>query len=143
MRTLLLLMTCCAAVPACRTDPVTARYPVHCFQSVRADGSTVSLQFIEYVDAVVGIFDYAFEDQDGAYGTFTGTLADNVINAEWSYAIEGAQQIERILIRVDGNRAYRAHGELVADESGELSLKDPGNPAWSESLSRVSCDREY
>ena len=106
------------------------------------DGSIVSLQYIEYFDEVVGIFDYAFEEQDSAYGTFTGTLADNVITARWNYAVEGAQQMEWILIRVDGNLAYRAHGELVADESGEMSLKDPASPAWSETMSRVRCGRE-
>jgi hypothetical protein len=125
---------------SCSSGPGVARYPVHCFQYLLDDGSVISLQYIEYIGEVIGVLDYAFEQKDNAYGTFTGSLADNVITAKWNYTVEGAHQEEVIMIRVDADKAYRAHGELIVGEEGVLSLRDTENVTWSDVMYRVSCD---
>jgi hypothetical protein len=140
MKMLQSIVLCSLGMIGCSSGPVVARYPVHCFQGLLDDGSVISLQYIEYIGEVIGVLDYAFEQKDSAYGTFTGSLVDNVITAKWNYTVEGAHQEEVILIRVDADNAYRAHGELVVGKEGVLSLVDTESVTWSDVMYRVSCD---
>jgi hypothetical protein len=128
-----------ASCAAGTSQPARPVYPVHCFQEILDDGSVISLEYIEYVDVVVGILDYAFAEKDNAYGAFSGTLTGRVIAAKWSFSIEGARQDQWILIKVDGDRAYRAYGELVAVD-GVLKFDDLDKLTWSDEMHRVRCN---
>ncbi len=100
----------------------------------------MSLQYIEYQDEVVGILDYAFAEKDGAHGTFRGKKEGEMINAKWDYMVEGATQSEAIMIKLEGDKAVKASGELVEGKDGVLSLKDATKATWAETFSRVDCD---
>jgi hypothetical protein len=131
-----------AAKPAEAAVPVVpkAKFAVHCFEQRFPDGSVLSFQYTDYYDDVVGILDYAFAEKDGAHGTFKGKKKDNLITATWSYMIEGSNQTEEILIKIEGDKAIKASGELVEGKDGKLSLKDPAAATWAETFTRVQCD---
>lgn len=131
-----------AAAPAAAAESTSpqAKFPVHCFENRMPDGSVLSFQYTEYYDEIVGILDYSFYEKDGAHGTFKGTKAGNLITATWSYTIEGSEQAEEILFKIEGDKALKASGELTEGESGGLVLKDPATVKWEETFTRVRCD---
>ena len=126
--------------PAAGNAPSKGKFPVHCFEIRESDGSVLSFQYTEYYDQIVGILDYSFYDKDGAHGTFEGKKEGDIIAATWSYTIEGSPQKEKILIRIDGDRARRAQGELTEEKDGTLRLKNPSAATWDEVFTRVQCD---
>jgi hypothetical protein len=104
------------------------------------DGSVLSFQYTEYYDEVVGILDYSFSEKDGAHGTFKGKKEGNIIIADWSYMVEGSNQTEEIMVKIEGDKALKASGELKEGKGGVLSLKDPASATWEETFTRVRCD---
>lgn len=129
--------------PAPKPEPAPApkaKFPVHCFEQRMSDGSVLSFQYTEYYDDVVGILDYTFAQKDGAHGTFVGKKEGNIIKATWSYVVEGSNQKEEIMVRVQGDKAVKASGELTEGKGGMLMLKDPATATWEESFTRVQCD---
>lgn len=128
-----------AAPPAASTSP-RAKFPVNCFEQRLPDGSVLSFQYTEYYDQVVGILDYTFAEKDGAHGTFTGKKEGDIITATWSYVVEGSSQREEIMVKIDGDMARKASGELVESKDGVLRLKDAASAEWQETFTRVQCD---
>ncbi len=100
----------------------------------------LSLQYTEYYEDIVGILDYSFYDKDGAHGTFKGKKEGDIITATWTYTIEGSEQSELIMIKIEGDKALKASGELVEGKDGVLQLKDAAHASWQETLTRVQCD---
>ncbi|MFN8304922.1 MAG: hypothetical protein U0U46_20735 [Saprospiraceae bacterium] len=129
-----------APAPAPAAEVAKARFPVHCYEQKLPDGSTISFQYTEYYDDVVGILDYSFYEKDGAHGTFKGKKEGNLIKATWNYLVEGATQSEEILVRIDGDKAAKASGELMEGKDGTLMLKDPATATWEETFLQVQCD---
>jgi hypothetical protein len=131
-----------AAPPAETAEPTVpkAKFAVNCFEQRFPDGSVLSFQYTEYDDDVVGILDFSFAEKDGAHGTLKGKKKDNLITATWSYTVEGSNQTEEILIKIEGDKAMKASGELVEGKDGKLSLKDPATATWAETFTRVQCD---
>ncbi|MCC6461000.1 MAG: hypothetical protein IT260_11050 [Saprospiraceae bacterium] len=129
-----------APAPAIPPAVPKAKFAVHCFEQHLPDSSVFSLHYTVYYETIVGILDYTFTDKDGAHGTFTGTLTDNVISATWNYSIEGSEQTEEILIKIEGDKAYRGYGELQEGKDGHLTLKDPSQVKWEDAFTRVQCD---
>lgn len=132
------------APPAAGVTPETAspkaKFPVHCFEIRESDGSVLSFQYTEYYDEIVGILDYSFYDKDGAHGTFKGTKEGNLITVTWSFTIEGSEQTEVVLFKIEGDKAFRGYGELTEGEAGTMVLKDPAKVSWDEAFTRVQCD---
>ena len=124
------------------TAPVTnkAKFAVNCFEDRLPDGSVLSFQYTDYYDDIVGILDYSFAEKDGAHGTFKGKKAGNIITATWNYVVEGSNQTEEIMVKIEGDKAYKASGELVEAADGTLKLKDAAKAEWVELFSRVQCD---
>ena len=54
--------------------------------------------------------------------------------------MEGSDQVQEILVRVEGDRALKANGELTEGRDRVLRLKDPAAAAFNESFTRVRCD---
>lgn len=126
--------------PAAAPAVPKAKFATHCFEQHLPDSSVFCLYYTVYYDEITGILDYTFTDKDGAHGTFKGTMNDNLITATWDYVVEGSHQTEDILIKIEGDKAYRANGELKEDKDGRLSLKDPSKVNWDEVYTRVQCD---
>lgn len=136
------------AAPATTTpaaaEPVAekakAKFPVNCFEERLPDGSVLSFHYTDYYDDIVGILDYSFAEKDGAHGTFKGKKEGNIITATWNYVVEGANQSEEIMVKLEGDKALKASGELVEAADGTLKLKDAANATWAETFTRVQCD---
>lgn len=126
--------------PAQETAAEKAKFPVHCFEQRFPDGSVISFQYTEYYEDVVGILDYSYAEKDGAHGTFKGAMEGNMITATWNYIVEGSNQTEIVLFKIEGDKALKASGELEEYESGKLRLKDPATAKWEETFERVECD---
>lgn len=144
-----LLFTACntpspapAPAPAPKPAPelAKAKFPVNCFENRMPDGSVISFQYTEYYDDIVGILDYTFTDKDGAHGTFKGKKEGDIITATWNYTIEGSEQTEQVMFKIEGDKATRASGELTEGKDGSLHMKDPAHAKWEETFSRVRCD---
>ena len=129
-----------AAAPTPAPEVAKSKFPVNCFENKMPDGSTLSLQYTEYYEEIVGILDYSFYDKDGAHGTFKGKKEGDIITAAWTYTVEGSEQTEQIMIKIEGDKAMKASGELVEGKDGALQLKDPAQATWQETLTRVQCD---
>ncbi len=117
-----------------------AKFPVNCFEQRYPDGSVLSFQYTEYFEDVVGILDYSFAEKDGAHGTFKGTKEGNVITATWNYIVEGSNQTEEEMFKIEVDKALKASGELEEYESGKLKMKDPSKATWEETFTKVDCD---
>lgn len=133
------------AEPAAETTPTTdttaaqSQFSAHCYESRMPDGSALSFQFFDYYGEVVGILDYTFAEKDGAHGTIKGTRDGNMITAKWSYTVEGSEQAEEVVFKLENNKAFKGNGELVEGEDGTLRLKDPAKATWEESFDQVNC----
>jgi hypothetical protein len=113
---------------------------MHCFENRLPDGSVLSFSYAATGGRVAGILECAFAQKDGAHGTFRGRIDGGVITALWAHTIEGSDQVQEIVVRVEGDRAVKANGELTQGLDQVLRLKDPGAAAFSESFTRVRCD---
>jgi hypothetical protein len=159
MRTIILASALCALflaacepaqqapAPSATTTPAVAepaaakaKFPVNCYEQRFPDGSVLSFHYTDYYDDIVGILDYSFAEKDGAHGTFKGKKEGNIITATWNYMVEGSNQTEEIMVKLEGDKALKASGELVEAADGTLKLKDAANATWAETFTRVQCD---
>ena len=92
-------------------EPPLGAMPMHCFENRLPDGSVVSFHYAQTGERVAGILDYAFVQKDSALGTFRGRIDGGTITALWAHTVEGSDQVQEILIRVEGDRALKANGE--------------------------------
>lgn len=127
-------------VEADTTAAAKAKFPVHCYEQRFPDGSVLSFQYTEYYERIVGILDYSFAEKDGAHGTLKGTKDGDLITATWSYTVEGSNQEEVVLFKIEGDKALKASGELMEEADGTLVLKDPTTATWEETFKQVECD---
>jgi hypothetical protein len=135
--------TSTTAAPAAADQSAGSRratLAVHCYETRTADGSVFSFQYTDYVGEVVGILDYAFHEKDGAHGTFRGRRAGDLITARWTHTVEGTTQTQEVLIRLEGDRAVKANGDLAEGPDGVLRLKDSAAAVFNEAFARVQCD---
>jgi hypothetical protein len=121
-------------------EPPVAAMAMHCFENRLPDGSVVSFHYAHTGERVVGILDYAFVQKDSAHGTFRGRLDGGTITALWAHTVEGSDQVQEVLVRVEGDRALKANGELTEGRDRVQRLKDPAAAAFNESFTRVRCD---
>lgn len=75
----------------------------------------------------------------GAYGNLTAAVRpDGIIHATWNYEIEGSQQSEEQLMKLDGDTLYLGNGELEEHGPGQMVLKDPGKVVFEKALKEVT-----
>lgn len=59
------------------------------------------------------------KDMDGAHGTVEGTIKDDTIRAIYSYTIEGSEQSEEQIYKLQGNKLLVGEGEMKEDPKNE------------------------
>jgi len=100
------------------------------------DTTTVKLTIIG--KEVIGTYNWIPAGKDAARGTLTGTIDNKIITAIYDYVIEGSQQKEEMILKMQINQLLVKRGEL-AEMDGVLKLKDPANAKFSEAIPRVIC----
>lgn len=79
-------------------------------------------------------------EKDGGRGTLQGTRNGKEISAVWTYIIEGSNQTEEVLFKMEGDQLLRKIGELVdPNYDGNLKLKDPATATYSDTYTKVAC----
>jgi phage gp45-like len=76
-------------------------------------------------------------DVHGAEGTFSGTVKDGLITAVYQFIIEGSDQSEEVVFKLDGETLSIGEGELVEGEAGLLKLKAPDEVTFEKSLKEI------
>lgn len=111
----------------------------YCFQqSIGRDTTSINLSING--NTVSGEMNWIPYEKDGARGTLQGTRNGNEITAIWAYVIEGSDQKEQVMFKIEGDQLLRKVGELeYPNNDGNLKLKDPANAAYSETFSKITC----
>ena len=110
-----------------------------CFQyNFKKDVSLVKL--IVSGDDVSGDYHWHPDQKDGGHGTFKGKKVGNMINADWAYTIEGSNQIESIVFKMDGDKLMKGEGELV-EKGDKLVPKDASKLKFTDLYNKVDCDK--
>lgn len=119
-----------APTPTIKADTI-------CFvQKFKKDISEI--QLIMAGDDVTGEYHWHPYQKDGGHGTLKGTKKDNMITADWSYMIEGSNQIEEVMFKMEGDKLMKAEGELD-DKTGRLVIKDKSKVKFSEVFNKADC----
>lgn len=102
------------------------------------DVNTVNL--VVNGNTITGEMNWIPFEKDGGRGTLQGTRNGNEITAIWSYVIEGSNQTEEVMFKVEGEQLIRKTGELVDEKNdGNLKLKDPAAAQYDEIYTKVTC----
>jgi hypothetical protein len=109
-----------------------------CYES-RFSKEVFSLMLVITNDKdVTGTLNYVFHEKDSAYGTLKGRKTGDYIDADYTFTIEGSEQIEVVEFKIDGNRIMRKIGELT-ESGGKLVLKDSDNSTFGEEFKQIDC----
>ncbi len=74
-------------------------------------------------------------DTDAGFGQITGKVRqDGLLHVTYNYHIEGYQQSEEQLLRLDGRTLYIGEGELEEHGPGQMVLKDPKKVKFERAL---------
>jgi hypothetical protein len=78
------------------------------------------------------------EGTHSAYGNLTAVVRpDGIIHATWNYDIEGSEQSEEQLLKLDGDTLYLGEGELEERGPGQMVLKDPAKVVFEKALKEI------
>ncbi|WP_394994217.1 hypothetical protein [Emticicia sp.] len=122
---------------ATATKPVIMEQTLCFEQKLNKDITTVKL--IINGDAVSGEMNWTPWEKDGASGTLKGKKIGDEIIADYDYMIEGSNQSEEKIFKLEGDKLLVKVGELMDGKDGKLIMKDPAKARFSETLIKVKC----
>jgi hypothetical protein len=109
-----------------------------CYISVEGKDTTF-FSFVSADGEMKGSYHWHPFGKDGAHGNLQGTFQNGVIDAIYSYTIEGSNQQEQVMFRVEGDKIMKVVGELE-DKGGILKLKDPSKPVRMMTFVKGPCN---
>lgn len=127
-----------AGVPVAMTDNV--KDGIYCFSKVfNQDVTDVQLTILD--GAVTGKMDWIPYQKDSARGTLQGFKnAVGELDLIYDYMIEGSQQTETKIMKIEDGKLLIKVGELLDPKNdGNLVYKDPSLAKFSEVLEPVNC----
>lgn len=132
MKTLLFLLSLLLALPA-MADTLY-------FEEVTPEETLrISLTFEE--DKVYGMQIWELREAHGSRGSLQGNAEDDgLLRLKHEYTIEGSDQTEEVLYKLEGDQLLIGEGELEESDGGILKLKDPGQVKFTKALQRVKVD---
>ncbi len=111
-----------------------------CFEYIFNKMDINTVQLVMKGDNVTGEMHWHPYEKDGAHGTLKGVKKGDVITADYAYMMEGSNQMEEVVFKLESNKLSKLEGELV--EKGEkMVLKDPTKAKSSEVYKKVDCSR--
>lgn len=79
------------------------------------------------------------QEAHGARGTLRGVVTGGgLLKVLYEYTIEGSEQTEEELLKLEGDKLFIGEGELVEQKNGKLKLKAPDKVVFEKPLSRIS-----
>lgn len=79
-------------------------------------------------------------DGHGAHGTISGVRGDDgLMQVLFEYTIEGSEQSEEQVLKLEGDKLFIGEGQLKEDpkNSSRLNLQDPGKVAFKQALKKI------
>ena len=111
-----------------------------CFQSaINKDTTSVTLTFEG--DSISGTMDVNPYQKDRANGTLLGKKeANGELNLVYSYMIEGNNQTETKVMKIENNLLLIKHGALTDEKNdGNLKYKNAAEAKYSETIPKIDC----
>lgn len=105
-------------------------------KETKTDSTRIALS-IENGEKVSGTKVWQPKNEHGARGYLDGIVNGDVIQVLWSYEIEGSEQSEEMVLKLDGDKLLIGEGELVEGGNGRMNLKEPNSVAFTTSLKKV------
>ena len=105
---------------ATATKPVIMEQTLCFEQKLNKDITTVKL--IINGDAVSGEMNWTPWEKDGASGTLKGKKIGDEIIADYDYMIEGSNQSEEKIFKLEGDKLLVKVGELMDGKNGKLIM---------------------
>ena len=105
-------------------------------KETKVDSTRIALS-IENGEKVSGTKVWQPKNEHGARGYLEGIVNGDVIQALWSYEIEGSEQSEEMVLKLEGDKLLIGEGELVEGGNGRMNLKEPNSVAFTTSLKKV------
>jgi hypothetical protein len=111
------------------------------FKAENRDSTTVKLRFLSK-DDIRGEMIWSPWEKDGAVGTLIGKMnAANELELMYSYTIEGSQQTETKIMKIEQGKLFIKEGELMDPKNdGNLVFKDASKATYKEILDAAKCD---
>lgn len=110
-----------------------------CFE-LKEGKDLTTVKLIMKGDAVTGEMNWTPWEKDGAVGTLKGKKVGNEIVADYDYMIEGSNQSEEKIFKIEGDKLLIKEGELIEGKEGKLIMKDATKATFKETLVKVSCN---
>ena len=112
----------------------------YCFSKL-FNGDITDIQLTIVGDAITGSMNWLPREKDSARGTLKGTKnAAGEFDLVYDYMIEGVQQTETKIMKIEGDKLLIKVGELLdPKEDGSLVYKDVSQAQYSEILEKVAC----
>lgn len=119
----------------------TAKDGVYCFRKV-LNKDVIDVQLNIAGDAVTGKMNWLPYEKDSARGTLKGQLnRAGELELLYDYMIEGNQQTETKIVKIEGEKLMLKVGELLdPNNDGHLIYKDVNQAKYLEILERVDCE---
>ncbi|TWW00614.1 hypothetical protein [Chitinophaga pinensis] len=104
-------------------DPAIIAAGPQCF--TRISGKDTSyLQFHTDNEVINGELEYHLFEKDKNQGTITGTINNNIIEAEYHFMSEGQTSLRPVVFKLENNKAYEAIPSSLDKEGVPVFEKD-------------------
>ena len=110
-----------------------------CFQMIEYKKDITSCQLTIEGDKVTGFYDWTPDQKDGGHGILiNGVKKGDMITADWRYFIEGSDQTEEVILKLEADKVTKMTGELV-EKGTKMVLKNPAKAKAGDVLKKVDC----
>lgn len=110
-----------------------------CFE-LKEGKDLTTVKLIMKGDEITGEMNWTPWEKDGAVGTLKGKKVGDEIVADYDYVIEGSNQSEEKIFKIEGDKLLIKDGELIEGKDGKLKMKDPAKATFKETLVKVKCN---
>ena len=109
-----------------------------CFEHKEGKDKT-TVKLVINGDAVTGEMNWTPHEKDGAVGTLKGKKVGNEIFVDYDYVIEGSNESEQKIFKIEGDKLLEKSGELIIGKDNKLTMKDPAKAKYMAGLVKVNC----
>ncbi len=111
----------------------------YCFSKL-FNRDVTDIQLTILGSTITGVMNWLPYEKDSARGTLKGTKnAAGEFDLMYDYMIEGSQQTEIKVMKIENEKLLIKVGELDPNHDGHLIYKDVSQAKYSETLGKVAC----